>query len=130
MKSFSTRDIASVERVFAPDGSSVRSLLSLAAGAMACFELDAGKITRAVRHRTVEEIWFVRSGAGEIWRKHDDLEETTALRAGVCISIPCATHFQFRASQHSPLSIIGVTMPPWPGEHEALFVNGAWQASV
>ncbi|MFT5174805.1 MAG: mannose-6-phosphate isomerase-like protein (cupin superfamily) [Gammaproteobacteria bacterium] len=130
MSIFATNDLARVERVLAPDGSSVYSLLSLAAGGMACFELGAGLTSRAVVHRTVEELWFVRAGRGQIWRKQNDVEETTPLSPGVCISIPVATHFQFRASQHCALSIVGVTMPPWPGQHEALVVSGAWPVTL
>jgi len=33
---------------------------------MAHFHLPAGQVSRAVRHRTVEEIWFVLSGRGEM----------------------------------------------------------------
>ena len=129
MNTFSTIDLAQADCVHAPDGSQVRSLLDLAGGGMACFELQAGRTTRAVTHRAVEELWFVRSGHGELWRKQDDVEDTTQLTPGVCVSIPVGTHFQFRTLQHSPLSIVAVTMPPWPGEHEAQFVDGPWAAN-
>jgi len=47
----------------APDGTSVRLLLSLAGGSTIHFELHAGAVSHAVAHRTVEEIWFVVGGA-------------------------------------------------------------------
>lgn len=43
--------------VLAPDGSEVRILLALAGGSMSHFLLPPGQVSRAVRHRTVEEIW-------------------------------------------------------------------------
>lgn len=129
MSIFATQHLQHADRVIAPDGSSVRALLALSGASMACFELHAGQTTRAVTHRTVEELWFVRSGNGEIWRKCRGVEETTQLTAGVCVSIPRGTHFQFRAAELSSLLIVGVTVPAWPGEDEAVFVIGPWTAS-
>jgi hypothetical protein len=37
-------------------------------------------------------------------------------------------HFQFRADGDGPLAAVGVTMPPWPGDHEAYHVPGPWPA--
>src|SRR5262249_58081114 len=53
----------------APDGSAVRVLLELAGGGMAHFALAPGETAKAVCHRTVEEIWFILSGSGEMWRE-------------------------------------------------------------
>src|SRR6185436_6590075 len=83
----------------APDGSAVRVLLGLTGGTMAHFELAAGGTSRAVRHRTVEEVRFVPSGRGELWRKQSSREEMVVLEPGICVTIPKGTHFQFRASQ-------------------------------
>jgi len=115
--------------VVAPDGSDVRVLLGLSAGGMAHFELAAGSVARAVRHRTVEEVWFIVAGRGEMWRKQGEREETTLLEPGVCLTIPLGTHFQFRASPVEPVAAIAITMPPWPGEGEVVFVCGPWEAS-
>lgn len=115
--------------VMAPDGSDVRILLGLTGGGMAHFELAAGQVAQAVTHRTVEEIWFVVSGKGEMWRKQEKREEVVALEPGVCLTIPLGTHFQFRASLHEQVAAIGITMPPWPGEEEAVKVPGLWEAS-
>ena len=128
MSRYSTTDVMQAEGVPAPDGSTVRPLLALAGGGMACFDLAAGCTTRAVVHRTVEELWFVRAGSGELWRKQKGIEDITSLSPGVCVSIPLGTHFQFRSALDSALSIVGVTMPPWPGEHEAQVVAGPWTA--
>jgi mannose-6-phosphate isomerase-like protein (cupin superfamily) len=109
----------------APDGSDVRVLLSGRHGGMAQFELAAGRVSRAIRHRTVEEIWFIVAGRGRMWRRSAAGDETTIdLEPGVCLTIPVGTHFQFRADGDEPLQAIGVTMPPWPGADEAVFVDG------
>ena len=52
----------------------------------------------AVVHRTVEEIWFVLAGRGEMWRKQGEREEIVDLAPGQCLTLPLGTHFQFRAS--------------------------------
>ncbi|MDX6375930.1 MAG: hypothetical protein QOE98_233, partial [Gaiellaceae bacterium] len=36
------------------------------------------------------------------------------------------TAFQFRAAPSSEVAVVGVTMPPWPGDEEAIGVRGAW----
>src|SRR5215510_5370308 len=118
---FSTMRLQAAPTVVAPDGSDVRSLLGLSGGSMAHFRLSAGQVARAVTHRTVEEIWFVVSGRGEMWRKQGEREEVVALETGVCITIPLGTHFQFRASATEGVSALGITMPPWPGEGEVVF---------
>ncbi len=82
--------------VLAPDGSEVRVLLSLGRGGMAHFRLAAGQVSHAVRHRTVEEIWYVLSGAGEMWRSDGVVEEIVGLTCGTCLTIPVGTAFQFR----------------------------------
>lgn len=126
MSTFATLHLPPDRTVVAPDGSDVRVLLGLASGGMAHFELAAGKTSRAITHRTVEEVWFVLSGRGEMWRKQGAHEETIALVPGVCLTIPLGTHFQFRAGATEALAAIGVTMPPWPGAGEAVFVMGPW----
>lgn len=96
---------------------------------MAHFTLGAGRTSRAVAHRTVEEIWYVVSGTGEMWRKLGTREEVVALAPGVSVTIPIGTHFQFRATGSENLCAVAVTMPPWPGDGEAYEVTGAWTAS-
>lgn len=96
---------------------------------MAHFELAAGAVSDPIRHRGVDEIWFVLSGRGEMWRSLEGHEEIVALEPGVCVSIPAGTHFQFRATGKEPLAAVGVTMPPWPGPDEAVPVSGKWGAA-
>lgn len=112
----------------APDGSDVRVLLRLGRGGMAHFELRAGQTSRAVAHRTVEEIWYILAGHGEMWRRQGDRQETVTLAPGTCLSIPVGTHFQFRSAGATPLAAVAVTMPPWPGQDEVYEVTGAWPA--
>lgn len=130
MSEFATIRLPVNRSTIAPDGSDVRVLLGLASGGMAHFELGAGKTSAAMMHRTVEEIWFVVSGRGEMWRKQGEREETIGLEPGVCLTIPSGTHFQFRAASTEGVSAIGVTMPPWPVEGEAVPVAGPWSPSA
>ena len=123
---FDTMQLPGAPDAVAPDGSDVRVLLRLGRGSMAHFELAAGRVSRAVAHRAVEEIWYVLAGHGRMWRRHGERQETVPLRPGTCLSIPAGTHFQFRADGDSPLAAVGVTMPPWPGGDEAYDVPGAW----
>lgn len=130
MTPFATQKLPVDPTVIAPDGSNVRVLPGLAGGSMAHFELAAGQVARAVTHRTVEEIWFVVAGRGEMWRKQGVREEIVALEPGVSLTLPLGTHFQFRAAPDASLAAVAVTMPPWPGEGEACVVAGPWQPSV
>ncbi len=130
MTLFETKRLPSSRDAVAPDGSDVRILLGLSAGGMAHFGLAPGLTSRAVTHRTVEEIWFFLSGQGEMWRKQGEQELIVPVDAGVCITIPIGTHFQFRSFGDKPLVALGVTMPPWPGEGEAIVVQGQWDPVV
>ena len=127
---FETKRLPSTPQAVAPDGSDVRILLALGAGGMAHFELGPGQTSRAVTHRTVEEIWYFVSGRGEMWRQQGEESGVVDVSAGVCLTIPLGTWFQFRCIGTEPLAAIGVTMPPWPGEGEAVFVKGQWQPTV
>ena len=112
MESFGTKQLPGARDVIAPDGSDVRVLLGLRRGGMAHFVLAPGQISTAVTHRTVEEIWYVLSGRGEMWRRQGDREEVVAMAPGVCLTIPLGTHFQFRSLGTEELAAVAVTMPP------------------
>jgi mannose-6-phosphate isomerase-like protein (cupin superfamily) len=101
-----------------------------ARGSMAQFSLPSGRVSIAVCHRTIEELWYFTSGSGKLWRKSKNAEETIDVHPGVSISIPVGTHFQFRCDSPERLQAVGVTMPPWPGMEEAYAVAGVWKASV
>jgi mannose-6-phosphate isomerase-like protein (cupin superfamily) len=124
---FETKQLPVEPDTIAPDGSDVRILLDLQGGGMAHFEVPPGQTSIAVTHKSVEEIWFFLSGQGEMWRKMEDDEEIVTVKPGVCLTIPLGTRFQFRSFGNEPLTAIGVTMPPWPGEGEATVVEGKWE---
>src|SRR5262249_38791631 len=97
MTTFATTRRPHAPTTVAPDGSDVRVLLALPRGSMAEFELAAGRVSAAVTHRTVEEMWYVQQGRGEMWRRQGAREEVVLLEPGVCLTIPQGTHFQFKA---------------------------------
>jgi mannose-6-phosphate isomerase-like protein (cupin superfamily) len=129
-KAYETKTLGAAVDGTAPDGTAVRLLLSLAGGSMAHFELPAGAVSHAVTHRTVEEIWFVVSGRGSIWRSQDGLERNDLLAPGTSLTIPLGTAFQFRADTDAPLAFVAITIPPWPGMDEAQPVAGPWAPTV
>ncbi len=130
MPKFETKQLPDDPDAVAPDGSDVRILLGLKGGGMAHFELGPGQTARAVTHRTVEEIWYFIAGQGEMWREQDGVAETVEVYPSVCLTIPLGTRFQFRCTGQDALEAISVTMPPWPGDGEAVLVEGPWQPTV
>ncbi len=113
----------------APDGSQVRVLGSVCRGSMGHFTILKGQTIRATCHQTVDEIWFVLAGKGEMWRKSADQTLTVEISAGDSLCIPVGTAFQVRNTGIADLTVLGQTMPPWPGNDEAIYVDGPWQAS-
>jgi len=124
--SLDTRERSQAPDVTAPDGSEVRILAATSRGSMAQFTLPSGAVSKAVAHRTVEEVWLVTHGSGRMWRKLGEAEVEVELRPGISIAIPVGAHFQFRNDGDEPLHCVGVTMPPWPGMDEAYEVGGVW----
>ena len=127
---FVTRRISAAPDMIAPDGSEVRILAAATRGSMAQFTLPPGAVSRAVAHRSVEEVWLFTGGRGRLWRRLGAQEETIEVSQGVSISIPVGAGFQFRCDGDMPLTAVGVTMPPWPGESEAHAVEGVWQPTA
>jgi mannose-6-phosphate isomerase-like protein (cupin superfamily) len=127
---FETKNIPATSDAIAPDGSEVRLLGSLPRGSMAAFRLAPLAVSKAVTHRTVEEIWYFTAGYGRMWRKLGDREEITEVAPGVSITIPKGTQFQFRCDGGEALDAVAVTMPPWPGADEAYPVTGIWVPTV
>lgn len=124
--SLHTRERSHLPDVTAPDGSEVRILAATTRGSMAQFTLPPDSVSKAVAHRTVEEVWLVTHGTGRMWRKLGDAEVMADLRPGISVAIPVGAHFQFRNDGDEPLHCVGVTMPPWPGMDEAYEVEGVW----
>jgi mannose-6-phosphate isomerase-like protein (cupin superfamily) len=115
-------DVGDEPMVLAPDGSQIRPLLGSATASVVHCTLPPGAVTEAVRHRTVEETWYVLSGQGELWREAG----AVTLRPGVATAIPLPGPFQFRAAPGEPLVILIATFPAWPGPQEAEAARGPW----
>lgn len=115
----------------AEDGSFVHGLLGNAHGWLVDCTLPPGNTTRAARHRTHEEVWFIRSGRGEVWRSLEGQEQVVDAGVGTCLSIPAGTSFQFRTSGPEPLRFLIAQMPRWPENGEELdHVTGPWTPST
>ena len=127
MTAFRSMRLPKARDLVATDGSDVRILLGLAGGTMAHFQLAPGHTSSAVTHRTVEEIWYFLSGLGEMWLKQEGREEIVLLERDVCLTIPLGTDFQYRSFGVEPLAAVSITMPPWPGDGEAVVVRGKWE---
>lgn len=114
----------------APDGSEIYLLQRVTRGGMVYCILPPKKISQAVKHKTIEELWYIGSGTGKMWRMNEftgDEGIETDLVSGTSINIPTGTHFQFRNDGSEPLVILLVSMPPWPGETEAVAVENHWR---
>lgn len=123
-----TLRVADIAPYLAPDGSEIRELPRTSRGSLAHCRLPAGAVTIPVRHRTIEEIWYVLNGRGQVWRGPDGDPEP--VEPGVALTIPLGTAFQFRADADTDLEMILSTMPPWPGADEAMRVEGPWTPTV
>ncbi len=123
---FESRNLPEAFDLRAPDGSEIRLLPVLAGGSMVHCRLPPGGVTKPVAHRSVEELWYVLAGRGELWRAQEDREEVVPLLPHSAHTIPLGARFQFRNVGDGPLDILIVTMPPWPGEEEAVAVEGPW----
>ena len=121
-----THHLPDMPDAIAPDGSEVRVLAATRRGSMAHFRLAAGRVSVAVAHKSVEELWYFLAGRGRMWRKLGDAEAITDVGPGVSIAIPAGAHFQFRCDGAEALEAVGVTLPPWPGADEAFPVPGKW----
>jgi mannose-6-phosphate isomerase-like protein (cupin superfamily) len=123
---FATARPAARYDVLAPDGSQIRFLPQVTGGSMVHCTLLPGAVSLAVAHRTVDELWYVLAGEGELWRRQDGREEIVTLQPHSAHSIPLGTQFQFRNPGTKPLTFVIVTMPPWPDMDEAVRVADHW----
>jgi mannose-6-phosphate isomerase-like protein (cupin superfamily) len=127
---FCTRRAAAIPDAVAPDGSEVRLLCATPRGSTALFTLMPGMVSKAVAHRSVEEIWYFTRGRGRMWRRDATREDIVEIVPGLSVAIPAGTRFQFRVDGEEAIEAVGVTMPPWPGMDEARIVEGVWPATV
>ena len=74
MSELASKTLGRAADVIAPDGCEVRILAQTRRGSMAHFALGPGQVSRAVAHRTVEEVWYFLSGQGRMWRLSEFLK--------------------------------------------------------
>jgi mannose-6-phosphate isomerase-like protein (cupin superfamily) len=114
-----------------PAGSDVRFIMDGATGGMIHSTVPAYQINKAVVHTTVNEFWYVLEGHGEIWRDDGTENSVTTLVPGTSIDIPQGTSFQYRNVSKDDLKFICITMPPWPNDAEASYVDGGkWKPTI
>lgn len=107
----------------APDGSEIYfRVVDAARASLVEVILRPGRTTRAIHHRTVEEVWYFLAGSGEVWLRSPDAtrSETRSVVTSDVVVIPAGWDFQFRALGNTALCFLCVTVPPWPGAHEAI----------
>lgn len=109
----------------APDGSEIYFKVGDAERAsLVEVRLGAGRVSRPVRHRTVEEIWYVVAGRARVWRRGPGGGgETVSVGPGEAVRIPTGWAFQFAADPSAELRFACFTSPPWPGAEEAVPVD-------
>ena len=88
--------------VLAPDGSEIRFLPQVAGGSMVHCTLPPGAVSLAVTHRTVDELWYVLSGAGELWRRQGEEERVEPLDPHTAHSIPLGHRLPVPQSRPRP----------------------------
>lgn len=119
----------------APDASEIRRLqtkMHSGNGDIAHCKLPIQSTSIAVKHKTVEEIWYFSNGIGEMWLKENNgVEHVFKVEKGLALTIPRGASFQFKnTSEKESLEVIITTMPPWPGPEEVMKVPGKWEPSV
>jgi len=113
-----------------PAGADVRFLMDGETGTMIHSTVLPHLVNKAVVHATVSEFWYVLEGHGEIWRDDGVESRITDLVPGTSIDIPVGTAFKYRNVSDVDLKFICVTMPPWPGDTEASYIEGKWQPTI
>ncbi len=122
----STKQLDGAYDLLAPDSSEIHLLVSTTRGSLVHGTLPPGRVSLAIAHLTVEEVWYVIEERGQVWRKQRDREVVVDVKPGTALNIPIGAHFQFRATGIEPLRFVMCTMPPWPGEQEVVRVLDHW----
>lgn len=113
-----------------PAGAEIRYLMDGVTGNMIHSTVPPYQTNRATVHATVSEFWFILEGHGEIWRDDGAESSVTDLIPGTSIDIPVGTAFQYRNVSEKELKFICISMPPWPGDFEATYVDGVWEPTI
>ena len=114
----------------APDQSEIRLFPNLDGQGLAHCLLPISGVSKAMKHKTVNEIWEFVKGRGELWLKPEGdpeaQEKIIAVSPGVRVDVPVGAHFQFRNTDKEALEFLVVTEPVWPGPEDAVPVPGHW----
>ena len=103
----------------APDGSEIyHRVLDASRASLVEVVLKPGRVSRPVRHRTVEEIWYFTAGTGRVWIE----DEVIDVRPGSTVVVPTGRAFHFTCTGDEALRFLCYTSPPWPGDEEAELV--------
>ena len=113
-----------------PAGADIRFLMDGPTGNMIHSTVPPHQVNKATVHVTVSEFWYVLEGQGEIWRDDGVESSVTSLVPGTAIDIPVGTKFQYRNVSDVEFKFICISMPPWPGDSEATYIEGKWQPTV
>lgn len=113
-----------------PAGADIRYLMDGEMGGMIHSTVPPRQINRAAVHASVSEYWYILKGHGEIWRDDGVTSFVTKLLPGTSIEIPVGTSFQYRNVADTELQFLCITIPRWPGDSEATFVEGEWSPNV
>ncbi len=125
-----TRILPEFPEAKSPAGADVRFLLDNDMSNMIHSTVPPYQINKATVHATVSEFWYILEGYGEIWRDDGTASDVTTLVPGISIDIPVGTAFQYRNVSDVDLKFICITMPRWPGDSEATYIEGKWQPTV
>jgi mannose-6-phosphate isomerase-like protein (cupin superfamily) len=126
---WSTIDLPDAFDYRASDGSELRRLLDCDQGDVAHLRLPTNSTTAPVCCRTVDQVWYVLEGEGEMWRSRDATDEAVPVGAGTCLTIPAGTTFQCRNLRLPPLELVIGTFPRLPGPGGAEVADGLWPPS-
>jgi mannose-6-phosphate isomerase-like protein (cupin superfamily) len=122
---------ASEPDYISPDGAEIRLILRPEVEGVRHHSVceavfQPGQVSRAVRHRNVEESWYLLEGEADVWRRPPDGSPATvtSLAPGDALNIPPGYAFQLRVVGARRLRMLCSTAPPWPGPDEAIATEG------
>jgi mannose-6-phosphate isomerase-like protein (cupin superfamily) len=113
-----------------PAGAEICFLMDGEGGNMIHSSVPPRQINKATVHKTVSEFLYILKGEGEIWRDNWEESSVTTLVPKTTIDIPVGTSFQYRNIGDSGLKFICISMPPWPGDEEATYIEGVWEQTI
>lgn len=118
-----------------PDGAEIRLILrpkveGVAHHSVCEARFAPGQVSRATRHRTVEESWYVLEGEADVWRRAPGAPAAdgtvTRIGPGDALNVPTGFTFQVRVTGSHPLRLLCSNAPPWPGPAEAIPETGGF----